>query len=155
MDEMEVLAIEMNQTLVPKGYNVSVGGKSYISKPGPRKRLSGMGEDLPKYMTYYRKFHKGIWSEVVTVKCPTGRGSNFVSRHRTMEQKLADAIAWLAVDQQGVKMIRKRSSKNPKTLNLPPGIRDNSLGGFEVNVKGIATRKYFGKKNHGSRENAL
>lgn len=85
--QKELDELEMNETLVPKGYNIGIGGASCkLARAGKRKKEED--GDLPKYMM---RTGKGY----IVRHVPKGKHAMFTSSAQTMEEKLKAAKAWL------------------------------------------------------------
>lgn len=92
MDELEELAIEMNQTLAPNGFNLRAGGsqgKSIV----PSKRRDIDGSVLPPGIELVVK--EGEVRGYKGHHGPTGESRAIIARRLSMPDKLAMATAWL------------------------------------------------------------
>ena len=99
LNELETLAIEMNQTRVPAGYNILTGGKhQHGSGRGKRKRLD---DTLPKYV--YR-----IKEGFAVTHPASGQSTSFVRKGLTEDEKLNAAVEWLRNAEAGNQMPKRR-----------------------------------------------
>ena len=117
LDELETLAIEMNQTLLPDGYNMKLGGNSGVCVL-PRKRKRAEDALLPKYIKWcpdgFRVHHH-----------PSGQQTGFTSKAMGAEEKLRLAKDWLARVEAGEKIQRIKTEvqrRNKEDNDLPRGI---------------------------------
>lgn len=122
LNELEELAIEMNQTLVPHGYNMCPGGGNHVKVlPGPRKRDTDW--TLPKYVY---KIPRGF----LVRHHPSGQSTSFTDITESEETKLNAALTWLASAEGGETMPRRARQqalkcwrKHPEDKMLPKYIR--------------------------------
>ena len=124
LDELEELAIEINGTLKPNGYNIATGPRTVAGSTGGRAAGSmrrGSGQGLPAYISYLSRdgvVHGYQIDYNEQVKC-------IVSARYTMQQKLEIAVKWLEEMKRGAKMTRIYTRKHSEDDDLPPGISKN------------------------------
>ena len=116
LDDLESLAIEMNQSLVPDGYNIQSGGGNYTSiLPHKRKRAEDAG--LPKYI-------KRVPGGFAVDHYPSSQVTTFSSSTLKSEE-LVMAKAWLAQVEAG-QIVQRRTTETRRwhleDTDLPKGI---------------------------------
>jgi len=130
LDELEVLAIEMNSTLVPNGYNVGIGGGSNrLCRAGKRRRDED--NDLPKYISRFRNGYQVNHHANDRITC-------FLSSRQSMEEKLEAAKAWLQMLDSGQDP-RRPKRKRVEDADLPKHVyaawKKGHLCGYRVQIK--------------------
>ncbi len=158
VDELEELAIDINGTLRPNGYNIATGPRAVAGSTGGRAAGStrrGSGQGLPAYISY--KSDKGIIHGYQIdyndpLKC-------IVSARYTMQQKLVIAVKWLEEMKHGAKIPRIYTRKHPEDDHLPPGISrtvDRRTGHIRYMVRPMINGKRVHKSfTRGGPEQAL
>ena len=137
LNELEALAIEMNGTTLPRGYNMTTGGgccRKVVA--GKRKHRQ---EVLPKYIT--RTDHGYIAKHY-----PSGSQTAFQSQQDSMETKLEKAKSWLQ-KVEGGETVQSRVGAPPRKhkedCELPTGIyalrRDDRIVGYKCRANGHTT----------------
>jgi len=139
LDELEVLAIEINQTLLPNGYNMKTGGGSGVCIL-PRKRKRSEDTVLPKYI---RSCPDGFHVN----HHPSGQQTAFTSKALGSEDKLQLAKGWLARVDAGEKIPRTKTEvqrRSKEDEDLPRGIfrlRKPGLQGYYARESICGRRK--------------
>ena len=104
LDELEELAIDVNGTTVPNGYNLRPGGNSCRHSVA-RKRRRDEENDLPLYIS----MQPGGY---VVSHGPSGQITCFRAANLSMAEKLALAVAWLDEAKAGKQMEKRRGRAN-------------------------------------------
>ena len=145
LDELEALSIEMNDTLVPRGYNVfsgnqNVGGCRRAKKP--RKRDGDA--DLPVYISSMTRNGKLVGYQVEDAR--RGRRRCFTDGKVSMQKKLEAARAFLKGTEEGVEQPKYKKPRLFKEDNdLPIGVYYTSGLKHGVYREGYLVQKQSGK----------
>ena len=126
LNELEELTIEMYQTLMPRGYNMTTGGDCPIKAAAGRRK--SCNEELPKYISRTD-------SGYIVSHYQTGKRTTFASKQQTMEQKLECAKAWLAEVERGKIMTPRKFGpcrNRVEDAHLPKGVGALRRGGVVV-----------------------
>lgn len=146
IDELEEIAIDVNGTLRPGGYNVMAGGESNRrAGPGDRKREEEA--TLPKYVT-------ALWRGKVFRGYQVDHPAQFVSffsNRDTKEEKLQLALEALRDIEAGKTVeITSKRRKRPRDDGLPKGVTLTSKEGYVAcrRINGTEYRRAFISQKH-------
>ena len=145
LDELEALAIEMNMTLLPNGYNMCVGGGSAFKVCAGRRR-NAADSHLPKYIWRAKDGYQ-------VQHLPSGQNAMFATNHHTNEENLERAKQWLQEVLAGKQMAKRKGGagktncKREQDRALPTYIQSLWKGdkcvGYICSMKKIHTHRRF------------
>lgn len=162
LNQWECYYIKEYNSMFPTGYNLREGGNGKMTEESKKAMIKGNNKKLikkkryvqeqvlPKYIYYHNEMNKnGTKLEGYKVTDhPKGTAKSFLNSKLTMEQKLANAIAYVA-ELDASAEFKDNSKKTPKHVSK------YGVEGFQVNKPGNPRKFFAGKTREENLQNAI